>query len=298
MNRSNVWRGLRLSFAFLPVFSVLACNFLGSWGATGRLRVLVTDSPFPVDMIERAEITITRVEARLTTQSAESQPADEEGTTEDGEWIVVFEGETTLDLLDLRNGRTDLLADATIPAGHYTELRLIVTGGTVKLIDDDRIFDLRVPSGEQTGIKLKLAFDVPEDGEATLLLDVDLSRAFMAMPPGHSDDPASIRSFRFQPAIAMRLINIVEAGQISGVVTDAGTQLPIENAQVAASRDGSEVGSTFTDPDGTYTLMGLAAGTYSVEFSAIGYQSHTEAAVDVQAGQTTTQNAALTTQPE
>lgn len=294
MNRSNVWRGLRLSFAFLPVFSVLACNFLGSWGATGRLRVLVTDSPFPVDMIERAEITITRVEARLTTQSAESQPADEE----DSEWIIVSEEEKTLDLLDMRNGRTDLLADATIPAGHYTELRLIVTGGTVKLIDDDRIFDLRVPSGEQTGIKLKLAFDVPDDGAATLLLDVDLSRAFMAIPPGHSDDPASIRSFRFQPAIAMRLINIVEAGQISGVVTDAGTQLPIENAQVAASRDGSEVGSTFTDPDGTYTLMGLAAGTYSVEFSAIGYLNHTEGAVEVVAGQTTTQNAALTTQPE
>ncbi len=70
----------------------------------------------------------------------------------DPNWVVVFEGEEQFDLLDLRNGRADLLADTEIPADTYVQMRLVVSEGTVTL-KDGRTFSLRIPSGAQSGIR-------------------------------------------------------------------------------------------------------------------------------------------------
>lgn len=216
---------------------------------------------------------------------------DDDGDDDnDGPWVVIFEGEREFNLLDLRNGRTDLLADADVPAGTYTQLRLIVTRGQITLSSDGRVFPLRVPSGEQTGIKLHFEFDVAADGETQLLLDVDLSRAFQPIPGGAIDDPGSIRSFHFKPSLAMRLINQLEAGVVSGTVTTTTDDVtsPVGNVAVTAyDDDGEDVTTTFTEDDGTYALMGLPTGTYRVEFSATGFADAEVVDVAVQAGQET-----------
>lgn len=141
----------------------------------------------------------------------EDEPCDEEtdrcGSDERsvgprGPWVVIFEGEREFNLLDLRNGRTDLLADADIPAGTYTQMRLIVTQGEITL-KNGRMFPLRVPSGPQTGIKLHFTFTVEADAETTLLLDVDLSRAFRPIPAGRIEDASRVRGFHFSPSVRL-----------------------------------------------------------------------------------------------
>ena len=64
---------------------------------------------------------------------------------------------------------------------------------------------------------------------------------------------------------------LVTGGSISGVVTDS-TGTPVENAQVYAyGNSAGATGSTATTaPDGSYTLDGLAAGSYIVQFSKAG----------------------------
>ncbi|MCP4250209.1 MAG: carboxypeptidase regulatory-like domain-containing protein [bacterium] len=47
----------------------------------------------------------------------------------------------------------------------------------------------------------------------------------------------------------------------------------------------TEVTGTATDPDGTYTLTGLPAGTYRLEFTAPGFQDAELTDQTVEAGQ-------------
>lgn len=301
-------------------------------GGVGKVRLLVTDGPYPYDDIEEARITITRIEIHRVNndegddgntppttndeagddknsdashkgvdseesddddddiQTASTGDADDDNDDEnesasteddddnespstgdhDGPWVVIFEGERDFDLMNLRNGRTDLLADLNVPAGWYNQMRLIVTEGNVVLTTGE-VFQLTVPSGAQSGIKLHFDFHVADQGETSLLLDVDLSRAFRPIPAGNGNVP--IRNFHFRPSVAMRLINLIDAASISGSVSNAADGSSLGNVSVEAYLNGDRVTGTSTEPDGSYTLSGLPAGTYKVVFSAEGFST-------------------------
>ncbi len=87
-------------------------------------------------------------------------------------------------------------------------------------------------------------------------------------------------------------------GSITGTLTSAATGLPVSGAWVYLYQPatGQGVASATSGTDGTYTLVGLATGSYDVEFGASGYQtqwyqnqtSYSSAnPVSVTAGQTT-----------
>ncbi|UCE61404.1 MAG: DUF4382 domain-containing protein [Phycisphaerales bacterium] len=352
-----------------------------SSGEQGSLRVLVTDEPYPLDLIEEANITITRVEVRLTEElpictedtdcadnvfcngtetclerecvngefpcaagefcdeelaacmspctddtqcndlffcngaetcdlgtgecqegvnpctpdqvcdeSADICTTDESDQDDDDDestWITIFEGNKSFNLLDLQNGQTDLLAETTITAGTYSQMRLVVTQGEVKLEDVEEPFLLDVPSGEQTGIKLHFTFDVTADEETVLLLDVDLTRAFRPIPAGHIDDPTTIRTFHFTPSVAMKLINLLEAGTITGTVVDESSSALEDVIVTAYDENGEEAASGGTDSSGGFTLIGLPTGIYRLELSLNGFEDAAVPDVSVTAEETT-----------
>ncbi len=73
----------------------------------------------------------------------------------------------------------------------------------------------------------------------------------------------------------------LRSGDVSGVVTDSETGLPVKNAKVAADRGGYE---TLTDDNGTFILVGMVAGPddqptkaeYKIKVTASGYRSSSE----------------------
>ncbi len=273
----------------LMAFSAFTCLVILGLGAvcsprtpTGTLRVLITDKPYPFEHISEAIVTVVRVEVRQ---------GEEEGGDDDDAFITVFEDQTgkPFDLLELQNGQTDLLAEAEVPVGEYTQMRLVISSGQIKLTNE-ATFDLTVPSGASSGLKLNATFEVAEGQTTELLMDFDLSRAFDVIPGSAVDSIDEIQEFRFSPTLhgAIRVVQASEVGQISGAVTDAATTGPIASASVTAY-DGTdtEISSTSTEADGTYILSGLPPGTYRVEFSASGYQDAEAADVAVTAGQTT-----------
>ena len=93
-------------------------------------------------------------------------------------------------------------------------------------------------------------------------------------------------------------------GTIAGLVTDDMSR-PLDNiAVIVTDSSGGFVTETFTAVDGTYTISGVAPGTYGVTFQAVSqdprhdYVPQTTSPVTVTAGATTTVDASLTTGAE
>lgn len=272
------------------------CNLI-----PGTLDLLLTDAPFPFDSIVEASVTIERIEVRQSSADGDEttddstggadEDADDTNTHQDDEdpdgddgggFITVMEEQATFNLLDLQGGVTATLASAPLAAGTYSQVRLIVSSGLV-VLDDGREFNLTVPSGEQTGIKLNFEFDITGDTTTTLLIDMDVSKAFVPTPGGDISDSSQIESFLFKPSQSIRIVEVDTTGSISGVVLDESAAA-LAGIAVTASLNGEEVTTTATTDDGSFVLAGLEPGTYDVSFSGAGITDQTVMDVAVTAG--------------
>jgi len=232
------------------VFLLLTLIFYSSCekpGETGRLVIQITDDPFPMEMIEEARINIIKVELRKAGEDLEDP------------YLNIFEDNVELNLVDLRNGITSQLLDIEVPAGNYDLIRLYVDNASLSVKDGDR-YDVKVPSGAQTGIKIfvKPEIEVGDGITAELLLDFDLSKSFVLK--GNYRTPAGIKGFNFKPVI--RAVNNSTAGRIEGEVSDTAAVV-IPNASVWMEQD-SVIASAFTDTTGYYSIIGLPTGIYTL----------------------------------
>ncbi|MCX6335236.1 MAG: DUF4382 domain-containing protein [Bacteroidia bacterium] len=256
-----------------------ACNKSSENNGTGQLVIKVTDAPFPIDMVESATVTITKVEARKAGHD----------TLKTNPFIVLLEDTITFNLLDLRNGLTSDLLDMNIPAGKYDLLRLYVDEAGLKIRGGGN-YKVKVPSGKQTGIKIfiKPGINVTGGLSAELLLDFDLSRSFQMIGSDHN--PHGINGFHFKPVI--RAVNNSTAGRIIGMVTDSSL-VKLKNAQVWVKQD-TVIASTFTDTLGHYGIIGLPAGKYDVFATKENYDTVGYSDVNVVAGNMTLKDFMLT----
>ncbi|MFC4219814.1 DUF4382 domain-containing protein [Flagellimonas marina] len=252
---------------------------------TGRMTVQLTDAPFPFDMVAEANVTIFKVDARLKDNEGEDEEMD--GNTDESSFVTLMEEEISVNLLDLTNGVTEELADLEVPVGTYDLVRVYVRGINV-VLTDDRSFDLTVPSGEQTGIKvfIKPGLTVAGGLSSDLLLDFDVSRSFV--PKGNLNSVDGINGFNFKPVI--KACNLSTAGTLSGTVTtmDGEEMVVLEDAQISIlDADDEPVTSGVSNIDGNYTIMGLDAGTYKVYASLNGYLDSEIVEVDIVAANKT-----------
>jgi predicted small secreted protein len=215
----------------------------------GRLVVNITDAPFPVDMVESAEVTITKLEIRKAG----------DGISDECPFEVIWEGSETFNLLELRNGVIAELLDLEIPSGEYNLLRLYVDEAALK-VKEGESYKVKVPSGSQTGIKIFISPGVVVEGGLTteLILDFDLSNSFVMQ--GNMNSPAGIKGFIFKPVI--RAVNNSKAGRLEGKVTDTDGS-KIKEASVTVKQD-TIVATAVADTMGYYAILGLPSGSYSV----------------------------------
>lgn len=276
----------------LPVLAaafLIACesdNAPGPQGS-GTLVVKLTDAPFPFELVAEANVTIFKIDARLAEPLEETDASEETG---DGSpFVVLMEEEISVNLLELTNGLTAELADIEVPAGNYDLVRVYVKGVDV-VLNDGTTYDLKVPSGEQTGIKVFINPElVVSTGLTTdVLLDFDVSRSFIAK--GSMNSPAGITGFNFKPVI--KATNNTVAGTLSGrvitVLPESETETALEGVEVAVYAADTLNTTTFTDADGNYAVLGLLAGSYEAEVSQEGYEPGFAEDIEIVAGNTTT----------
>ncbi len=234
-----------LAAAFMLVFA--GCDKTND--GNGRLVVNITDAPFPVDMVESAEVTITKLEIRKAG----------DGISDECPFEVIWEGSEIFNLLDLRNGVVAGLLDIEIPAGEYDLLRLYVDEASLK-VKDGESYTVKVPSGRQTGIKVFISPGLVVEGGLTteMILDFDLSNSFVMQ--GNMNSPAGIKGFHFKPVI--RAVNNSKAGRLEGKVTNKDG-VKIKEASVTVRQD-TVVATAVADTMGYYAILGLPSGSYSV----------------------------------
>jgi hypothetical protein len=279
----------------LSVITLVSCNKEENLipGGKGRLNVYLTDAPFPIGLVENTFVTIDRVEVR--------QRIETEGGKEEESFIVIAEGIMEFDLLKLTNGITAHLATADLEPGYYDMIRLRVVDSKV-VLTDGTVHDLKVPSGSESGLKIKIkpAIHIGEGQTSDVLLDFDISKSFVAR--GNIKN-GKIQGFIFKPVV--RGIYLGAAGRIQGRVSDAEGQ-PLENAWVkllvpvsgnsSASEEEEEdnvLVSAYTDASGNYKLIGLPEGIYSMECELEGFESLVIEGIEVKAKILTTVNFTL-----
>ena len=263
----------------------------------GRLSVNLTDAPFPHDLVAEANVTIFKIDARYKgdmdiISEVEDNSDSSMITEEKSSFVVLMEDEMEVNLLELTNGVTKNLVDLDVPVGIYDLVRVYVKGVNVVLTDGST-FDLKVPSGEQTGIKIFIKPGLVVEGglSADLLLDFDVSKSFVAKGGGSNSE--NITGFNFKPVI--KACNMSTAGTLSGKVTTLQEEVAVglKGAQVAVFAADTLNTTTFTDADGKYMVMGLMAGSYDVEVELSTYQKQSVADIEIVAGNTTSQDFVL-----
>jgi len=275
----------------LGIFSLLfiGCSEDGDGensGTTGRLTVQLTDAPFPFDLVAEANVTIFKVDARMEGEGEESEDMEDS----ESPFVTLMEEEISVNLLDLTNGTMETLADLEVPVGTYDLIRVYVKGVNV-VLTDETTFDLNVPSGEQTGIKVFIDPPLTIAGglSADLLLDFDVSRSFVAK--GNLNAVDGINGFNFKPVI--KASNLSTAGTLSGTVTtmEGEETVVLEDAQISIlDADDEPITSGATNIDGNYAIMGLEAGTYKAFASLTGYVNSDTVEVNIVAANKTIQD--------
>lgn len=198
----------------------------GSWTekTTGRFKVMMGRTPPPSRPVKEASLCVTRIEVLRTRQAAEpaSLAAAIPGVVQPAEpiedsWIVVYEGEQILNLLELRNGHGSLLINADVPAGHYMRLRLHCRQARLSIGDPqsgiaDRSF-VWGPRDRPVSVTLPCDFTVAAGRETTLLLNFDVDRAFLPVRAEGFSNIGEIRDVEFRPQAAMRLTSLTSSGR-------------------------------------------------------------------------------------
>jgi hypothetical protein len=232
------------------IFMLSSCTKSGSEGP-GKLVVKVTDDPFNIDYVESATVTITKIEIKKAG----------DGVSDGNPFLIISEDTVTFDLLTLRNGITEEIANIDIPQGNYDQVRLYVDQASLRIKGQSNAYTVKVPSGKQTGIKIFIRPSLSVSGGLTseLLLDFDLSKSFVMR--GNMAHSAGVNGFIFKPCI--KAANNSTAGRIEGHVADTANKIMIENAKVWVMQD-TIMATAFTDATGYYAFIGVPAGTYTV----------------------------------
>lgn len=263
----------RLAFSLLAALAMAACgDGTGGTGANGEARVSIRLTDAPGDLQE-AWVRIDRIYLK-------GGPAD---STHSGSEDLLTTRTDWVDLLTLSGGRTaELVSGAVVPAGRYSELRLVVC--EAYLVDNDGDVyatrdavlpagvtadgTLQIPSGCSSGIKVKFQGDEPVElasESAIMTVDFDVSQSF-----GHQAGNSG--RWVMHPVVHATAVGF--AGGIGGTVSVAqGLTLPTcggspvaVTAFVPQATAGTSTFTSAVGTDGRYRIT-VGAGTYTMAYA-------------------------------
>lgn len=243
---------LALTMAAIGLAALLLVSGCGSSSGvaqtgSGRLGILLTDQP---SNFEQVLVTVAGVQVHAA----------------GGSWITVVDKEDIdaliiqpINLLSLHNLER-LVGVGAIPAGQYTQFRILLMPEAEVVLPGDVHEPLRIPSGAQTGLKAH-GCTVPAEGTAYLLVDIDASR--IIAPQGAGTD------YTLPPTAISVTVYPGQLGSLQGTVSPADS-----GALVTAYWEDTNVpvGQATIDDAGAWEIPNLLPADYYLLVSADGYE--------------------------
>jgi hypothetical protein len=154
----------RLLLLAALVIGIAACQ-KNAGDDTTNLRIRLTDNPFNATEIN---VDIREVKVNLHDDSSG--------------WVLLNTNAGIYNLLALQNGIDTLLAQGTIPAGTLKEIRFVL-GDNNSIKIDTTLYPLTIPSGGESGLKIKLNKNLRATVDS-VLIDFDAALSILQTGTG------------------------------------------------------------------------------------------------------------------
>lgn len=155
-----------------------------------------------------------------------------------------------INLLTLTGGNAENLGAIEVPAGEISQIRLIL-GEDNYLVSNGNRIDLRTPSAQQSGLKLKVDKPIEAGMSYDLVIDFDVAQSI-------------VRAGNSGQYILRPVLRVVAEAQ--AILT--GTILPLDAGPVSVlAIIGQDTIGTFTNENGLFAIGGLRQGTYTLSLT-------------------------------
>ncbi len=262
---------LTCSTALTAALLATGCGGGGDSSPSGTLRLSLTDAP--ACGYDSVFVTVEKVRIHRSSTAAES----------DAGWSeVVLATPQRVDLLTLTNGTLLPLGQTLLPAGTYTQMRLVLAPNTPANPKANAITPtggsevaLTTPSGAQSGLKMNVDIEIAPGTVADFAIDFDACKSFVRA--GNSGQILLKPVLSVMPVVS----NISIVGYLDPSLVAAGTS-------VSAQVGGVLVRATPPDSSGRFTLFPVPTGNYDLVITAAGRVNAVMTGVPVTATGTTT----------
>lgn len=275
----KLFRNLKLVLGGVMLTGLVACGGGGSSSGadSGTLRLALTDAP--ACGYDAVNVTVQKVRVHQSSSAGDS----------DNGWSeIVLSEPKKINLLSLQNGVLEELGQTPLPSGNYTQLRLVLadnsaanalansvtpTGGTEVA--------LQTPSGQQSGVKIKINIDIVANRMADFVLDFDACKSVVVR--GGSGQ----YNLKPQLTVTPRYTSGV-AGFVDAALANGSTSVSVQQGGVvikASTPDSTGVNI------GKFLLQPVAPGSYTLVLTALGRSTAIVTNVVVTAQTVTTVNA-------
>jgi hypothetical protein len=249
----------------------------GSIGGPGMGTLAVSLTDAPACGFDAVNVTVNKVRVHTSATAAD---------TDSGWTDLTLTPGRKINLLNLTNGVLESLGQTSLPAGHYTQVRLVLDANAGNGLANSVIptgsaveRTLETPSALQSGIKLVSEFDVTASQRTELVLDFDACSSVLTRGNG---------MYALKPVVK------VIPTAVNGITGYVAMSSLTGEVSVSAQQNGQIIRATTPNPStGEFTLSRLAPGNYDVVIAGDGRTTAVVAAVPVS---TTTSMTALSTQ--
>jgi len=190
------------------LFLALLLVFFGGCGdnensGTSRLIITLVDDP-----AEYKEVNVDIQQVRVHRSS--------EAEDEEGGWIELDNSNVgVVNLLDYTAGSELVLVDTEFPVGKISQIRLVLGENNTVVVDDQEL-DMKTPSAQQSGLKLKVNETLVSGITYVFKLDFDAARSVVKTGNG---------KYILKPVI--RVLTDVDGGAIKGMVEPASEHVTV-----------------------------------------------------------------------